>query len=42
MNNNDTPRPVGELLKEEFGFSTPQNEVVQKITTVNKEQEEEI
>ena len=42
MNNNNTPRSVEELLKEEYGFSAPQNEVVQKITTANKEQEEEI
>src|ERR1035437_4281737 len=41
MNNNNTPRPVEELLKEEFGFSVPQNGIAQKIATEDKEQEEE-
>lgn len=38
--NNNTPRPVEELIKEEFEF-TPQNKIVQKITTGDKEQEKE-
>ncbi|MDO8658153.1 MAG: hypothetical protein Q7K55_05405 [Candidatus Levybacteria bacterium] len=37
---NNVPRPVEELLKEEFGF-TPQNEIVKEIITRNKEQEKE-
>ena len=37
---NDNPRPVEELLKEEFGF-TPQNAIAQKINTEDKVQEEE-